>query len=1032
FLLQRHASRYKNYWKEQNVPHEKFSLFFGSTFQLIFKTFQDVENALYKKHGRLFGTFEDGKPVLYVAEPELLKHIFVKDFALTQRASVRFDDPYLDNMMTVVPPKEWKKIRTATSPAFTSGKLRKMHDLIESSAHDLSHQLKTAAENELDVDMKRFYGHFTLDVTARCAFGTKLGNNTQDTSDFVSSAKNAFFASITFPVAIQVFFQRFMKTLRKNIFNMDAFEFYKQVTMNIIQKRKEEKQVHNDFLQMMLNAQDEATSALPETTESRDQNIFDIDSDGQTKKPTAIKNLTEEEALAQCVLFFLAGQDTASTLASFASYVLAINPEVQEKLRKEVDDCFEKHGDSPNYDAISKLSYLNGVVSETLRMFPPAPRLERSPMEDYVLGDTGIKVPKDCIIVVPLHSMHHDPEFFPDPYTFKPERFINENASSIRPYTYLPFGAGPRNCIGMRFALQTVKTCLLHSVRNVEFVRTPKTKVHYLTLMPVGKRRTRPPLGALTLTPLPFCFCFLFWLSLLLFLLFAASFFASLRGQRWRFPKGDVSGVSQGILFGGSQFVYIKYCGRSGVSWTHRFVETSPRTVFEDGRPTLYVAEPDLLKYVFVKDFSSLIDRRVMSFKNKLIQSMIIFAPLDNWRRLRGTTSPAFTTGKLRKVNAISTQVVLLMYFLDPKTVNSKEFIDYVFFARLSVSLTQYTIKGLHRSILAYSVHSKYALCPLISSPSFLRTSSLSIIFIDRLEISNLPFFRSQRELTALIFPADDVAAHVEVLADDHSSQWHNRRHHDFLQLMMDAQKSALLDGNDAGDAENDLYSMGEDEKLDMSTQGKTLTEIEAMAQCVIFLLAGQDTTSSVIAYTVYLLALHPDVQEKLRQEVDDCFEQYGPEPALDVVIKLKYLDCVISESLRLYPPAVRLERSPVADYVMTDTGIKLPENCVIAIPVYAMHHDPSNFEEPYKFDPERFSEKNRGSIRPYSYLPFGAGPRNCVGMRFALQTVKLCLLHALHNVRFVRTSQTKVPLVFSRNFGLLTAKEIIVGVRQR
>ncbi|KAG0429798.1 hypothetical protein HPB47_023284, partial [Ixodes persulcatus] len=99
--------------------------------------------------------------------------------------------------------------------------------------------------------------------------------------------------------------------------------------------------------------------------------------------------------------------------------------------------------------------------------------------------------------------------------------------------------------------------------------------------------------------------------------------------------------------------------------------------------------------------------------------------------------------------------------------------------------------------------------------------------------------------------------------------------YHDFLQLMMDAQKTALSDSSDPGDAETDVYSLGEDEKSSGATQRKTLTEMEAMAQCVIFLLAGQDTTSSVIAYTVYLLALHPDVQEKLRREVDECFEQY-------------------------------------------------------------------------------------------------------------------------------------------------------------
>ncbi|CAN7942011.1 unnamed protein product, partial [Ixodes pacificus] len=105
-------------------------------------------------------------------------------------------------------------------------------------------------------------------------------------------------------------------------------------------------------------------------------------------------------------------------------------------------------------------------------------RLERYGPSDYVLGDTGIKIPKDCVIAVPVYAMHHDPDYFPDPSKFDPDRsvFSEENIDSIRPYTYLPFGAGPRNCIGMRFALEAVKLSLLHSVHSVEFVPTKNTK----------------------------------------------------------------------------------------------------------------------------------------------------------------------------------------------------------------------------------------------------------------------------------------------------------------------------------------------------------------------------------------------------------------------------------------------------------------------------------------------------------------------------------------------------------------------------
>ncbi|KAG0434828.1 hypothetical protein HPB47_018847, partial [Ixodes persulcatus] len=228
---------------------------------------------------------------------------------------------------------------------------------------------------------------------------------------------------------------------------------------------------------------------------------------------------------------------------------------------------------------------------------------------------------------------------------------------------------------------------------------------------------------------------------------------------------------------------------------------------------------------------------------------------------------------------------------------------------------------------------------------------------------------------------------------------------------MMDAREGAIPAADEmTPSADEKLFNLDSEMKKDTSFAGrvKALTEDEAMAQCVLFFLAGQDTTSGVLAFTLYLLSLHPEIQAKLREEADDCFRQHGPEPSLDVISKLKYLHGVVSESLRMFPPGARVERSAPSDYVLGDTGIKVPKGCVVAIPVYAMHHDPENFPDPETFDPNRFSEENMDSIRPYTYLPFGAGPRNCIGMRFALEAVKLSLLHSVHSVQFVRTENTK------------------------
>ncbi|KAH9368265.1 hypothetical protein HPB48_013470 [Haemaphysalis longicornis] len=180
---------------------------------------------------------------------------------------------------------------------------------------------------------------------------------------------------------------------------------------------------------------------------------------------------------------------------------------------------------------------------------------------------------------------------------------------------------------------------------------------------------------------------------------------------------------------------------------------------------------------------------------------------------------------------------------------------------------------------------------------------------------------------------------------------------------MMDAQDGSLAPTTEnlAG-KEGELFGIGtEGEPVEPTLPPKRMTEEEAMAQCVLFFIAGQEMTSSTLAFAAYLLAVHPSVQDKLRREVDECIVTHGSEPSVDVILKLEYLHCVISETLRMYPSEIR------------------------------------------------FSDENVGSIRPYTYLPFGAGPRSCIGMRLALQAVKLCLLHSLHNVQFVSTAATQV-----------------------
>ncbi|KAL1418763.1 hypothetical protein MTO96_025792 [Rhipicephalus appendiculatus] len=378
--------------------------------------------------------FEFKKLLLFVAEPEMVKKVLVNDFtSLPNRRTMTFHNPLFDNMIIFACDEQWRKIRRTASPAFSSGKLRRMNSLIEDCALITTEHLKKAASNEADIDVQQLFGHYTLDVIARCAFGTRLDSHADQTNEFVTKSTHAFSGRLTPRLFV--------------------------------------------FLEFPLRRKGAKNSTL----QLEDLSVLQADVSERHEVPTGQSiQLTEDESMAQCVLFFIAGQNTTSTAISHTMYLLALHPDVQKNLRDEVDECFRVHGDYPSLDVIAKLKYMHCVVSESLRMYPPVMRIERSPCRDYILSDTGdteVKVMKGHLVAIPVYSMHHDPEYFPEPSKFDPDRFSDENLENIRPFTYLPFGEGPRNCIGARLALQAVKLSLLHTIRNVELVRTERTKV---------------------------------------------------------------------------------------------------------------------------------------------------------------------------------------------------------------------------------------------------------------------------------------------------------------------------------------------------------------------------------------------------------------------------------------------------------------------------------------------------------------------------------------------------------------------------
>ncbi|XP_074037628.1 probable cytochrome P450 6a13 [Leptinotarsa decemlineata] len=181
------------------------------------------------------------------------------------------------------------------------------------------------------------------------------------------------------------------------------------------------------------------------------------------------------EVAAQCFFFFLAGFETSSTTICFASYELALHKEIQDRARHEIKEVLKKYNNEITYDALMEMHYLETVIYETLRKYPPLQFLLRKCTDNYKVPDSNIVIEKGMVTIIPVLGLHFDPEYYPDPEKFDPERFNAENKKTIPQFAWLPFGEGPRICLGLRFGMVQVKIGLISLLKNYEFTLHEKT-----------------------------------------------------------------------------------------------------------------------------------------------------------------------------------------------------------------------------------------------------------------------------------------------------------------------------------------------------------------------------------------------------------------------------------------------------------------------------------------------------------------------------------------------------------------------------
>jgi cytochrome P450 len=168
---------------------------------------------------------------------------------------------------------------------------------------------------------------------------------------------------------------------------------------------------------------------------------------------------------------------------------------------------------------------------------------------------------------------------------------------------------------------------------------------------------------------------------------------------------------------------------------------------------------------------------------------------------------------------------------------------------------------------------------------------------------------------------------------------------------------------------------------------------------------AGQETTANALTWTWYLLARHPEVEARLAEELQRVLGGRGPAPG--DLAGLPYTEMILRESMRLYPPAPQFARQAIEDVVIG--GWEVPKDSLIVISTYALQRDGRFFSDPAKFDPDRFAPGWEERIPRYAYLPFGAGPRVCIGNGFAMMEARLILAEIAQRCKLSLTSAGEI-----------------------
>ncbi|XP_055948406.1 cytochrome P450 3A41-like [Argiope bruennichi] len=492
-------------FKDLGIPGPSPNILFGNILELNRKGPQKCHKEWIEKYGKILGFYHGMKPVLLVADPELLKKILIKDFHLfcdrpegvPLRVHSFLDQiipasAIMDNLLINLKGEHWKKVRSILSPTFSANKLKGMIPAVNQVCDSALSILEAKSRNGEIIDILDVLQRLTLDIISAQAFAMDVDSLENPDDPLLRSAKIVF--DLPFASKI-VFFGRcfpelsffamaanFLSMFIRNKGYIPPLKITQVLEVIIKERRNNPKLKSPDLLQWLMEASNFDTDLEKDNSNKKEESFSE-----SSKLPRKRQTLNDVEVISNALVVFLAGFETTSSALAFSFYFLAKYPEYQQQIQKEIDFLIEQEGQLDYYN-VSNFQLMERFFLEAMRFYPPAINfIIRLSVSDVDYG--YVRIPKGMEINIPVEYIHHSEEFWEQPEEFNPDRFLPGSAAKRQSCSYMAFGTGPRSCIGQRLVNITSKIILakiLHkfTVEPAESHEQMKSVVKVFTMVP--------------------------------------------------------------------------------------------------------------------------------------------------------------------------------------------------------------------------------------------------------------------------------------------------------------------------------------------------------------------------------------------------------------------------------------------------------------------------------------------------------------------------------------------------------------------